>query len=178
MVFQRGVSRITGLIVVGLVAACGSNEPGSRNVTNQDIAERGLSDDTRGTDGSSVRDVFDNNSANDELGGGNLRVNKFLWRGSLDTLSFLPLASTDPFSGVITTDWGTTVDDSGERFKVTVFIGDEKLTASSLKVAVFREVRRSGDWVSAPVQDQTPRKIEDAILTRARQLRIEAKEAG
>jgi hypothetical protein len=109
----------------------------------------------------------------EEEGGSSLPVNKFLWQASLDTLSFLPLASTDPFTGVIATDWGAAPNQPGERFKVTAYMLSPALAASSLRVAVYREVRDgSGGWVPAAVDPQTPRRLEDAILTRARQIRI------
>lgn len=110
----------------------------------------------------------------DEDGGGSLPVNRFLWQASLDTLSFLPLSSTDPYTGVIATDWGAAPNQPGERFKVTAYMVSPALSASSLKVAVYREVRDAerGVWVPATVSPDTPRKIEDAILTRARQIRI------
>lgn len=105
--------------------------------------------------------------------GGSMPVNKFLWQASLDTLGFLPLASTDPFTGVIATDWGVAPNQPGERFKVTAYMLSPSLAASSLRVAVYREVRdESGAWSPASVDPETPRKLEDAILTRARQIRI------
>lgn len=105
--------------------------------------------------------------------GDSLPVNKFLWRASLDTLSFMPLASTDPFTGVIATEWSAAPNRPGERFKVTAYMVSPELAASSLKVAVYREVRdEEGVWVPAAVDPETPRKLEDAILTRARQIRI------
>ncbi|MDT8343568.1 MAG: DUF3576 domain-containing protein [Thermohalobaculum sp.] len=106
---------------------------------------------------------------------GAIPVNKFLWQASLDTLSFLPLASTDPFTGVIATDWGATPEAEGERFKVTAYLLNSDLSASSIKVAVFRErMTEAGAWVSAEVNPETSRKLEDAILTRARQIRLAA----
>jgi hypothetical protein len=106
-------------------------------------------------------------------------VNKHLWLASLDTLSFLPIASTDPFTGVIATDWGGATDAETERFRVTAYVTDIALRPESLRVAVFREVREAGGpWVSAPVSAETPRQIEDSILLRARQLRIEEQEAS
>ncbi|MFN3613021.1 MAG: DUF3576 domain-containing protein [Rubrimonas sp.] len=104
-------------------------------------------------------------------------VNRHLWQASLDTLGFLPIASTDPFAGVIATDWGAAPDAPGERFKVTAFISDSALTPQALRVAVFRERLDGGAWVSAPVAEDTPRRLEDAILVRARQLRIAEREA-
>lgn len=105
-------------------------------------------------------------------------VNRHLWRASLDTLSFLPLASTDPFTGVIATDWGATPDAPDERFKVTAYVTAAQLDATALRVAVFRETRENGAWVTAPVAAETPRRIEDAILVRARQLRLAEREQG
>jgi hypothetical protein len=108
-----------------------------------------------------------------------LPVNKYLWQGALDTLSFLPLTSTDPFTGVIATDWGSTAEAPGERFKVTAYILNPDLSAASLKVAVFREQRNeSGLWLPVPVSADTARQLEDAILTRARQIRIAEVEGG
>ena len=108
-----------------------------------------------------------------------LPVNKYLWQGALDTLSFLPLASSDPFTGVIATEWGSTPEAPNERFKVTAYILNPGLSAVALKVAVFREVlSESGLWLPATVSADTPRQLEDAILTRAREIRIAAVEAG
>ncbi|MEM6974073.1 MAG: DUF3576 domain-containing protein [Pseudomonadota bacterium] len=111
------------------------------------------------------------------LGGGaegeRLPVNRFLWQASLETLSFLPLSSTDPFSGVIATDWGAAQNAPDERFKVTAYLVSGALSAAALRVAVFREVRsEQGAWVPATVDPDTPREIEDAILSRARQIRM------
>ena len=109
--------------------------------------------------------------------GDRLPVNKYLWQASLDTLSFLPLASTDPFTGVIATEWGSSPDVPGERLKVSAFITSPALSAASLKVAVYREVQNEeGAWVPAAVDPETPRKLEDAILTRAREIRIAERE--
>lgn len=105
--------------------------------------------------------------------GGSLPVNRFMWQAALDTLDFMPLASTDPFTGVIATDWSTPPAAPGERVKVTVYIVSPELAASALKVAVFREARTdTGRWLPASVNPETPRKLEDAILTRARQIKI------
>jgi hypothetical protein len=108
-----------------------------------------------------------------------LPVNKYLWQGALDTLSFLPLASSDPFTGVIATEWGATPETPGERLKVTAYILNPGLTAAALKVAVYREVLSdTGVWTTAPVSADTARQLEDAILTRARQIRIAELEDG
>jgi hypothetical protein len=105
-------------------------------------------------------------------GGGSLGVNSFLWRASLDTISFMPVNSADPFGGVIITDWHTPVEAPAERFKLNVYILGRTLRADGIRVAVFRQVQdRTGNWKDAAVPEETGTKIEDAILIRARQLR-------
>ena len=102
-----------------------------------------------------------------------LGVNSFLWRATLDTLSFLPFAATDPWGGVIHTEWYEDPQTPGERFKVTALILDRQLRADSLKISAFRQVRNAkGEWQDAPVDAQMGRKLEDTVLTRARQLRV------
>ena len=101
-------------------------------------------------------------------------VNSYLWRASLDTLSFMPLLQTDSNGGVIVTDWYTNPKNPGERVKVTVAILDQALRADALRVAYSRQVAQAGTWVDAPVQAATVQKLEDIILTRARDLRRSA----
>jgi hypothetical protein len=106
--------------------------------------------------------------------GGGIGVNSFLWRASLDSMGFMPLASADPFGGVIISDWYASPDVPTERFKVTVYILDQQLRADGVKVAVFRQTRDvTGAWSDAPVDPKTPIDLENAILTRARQLRLD-----
>ncbi|MGE0046629.1 MAG: DUF3576 domain-containing protein [Hyphomonadaceae bacterium] len=99
-------------------------------------------------------------------------VNAFLWRATLDTLSFMPLASADPWGGVIITDWYVDPARPNERFKATVYILDTRLRADALNVSVFRQTNAGGSWVDATVSPDTGLQIENAILTRARQLRL------
>jgi hypothetical protein len=101
-----------------------------------------------------------------------LGVNSFLWHASLDTLSFLPLQSADPFGGVIISDWYVAPTAPNERLKVTVYIMDRALRADGLKVVVFRQVRGANGWSDAEPSADTAHKLEDAILTRARELRL------
>jgi Domain of unknown function (DUF3576) len=98
-------------------------------------------------------------------------VNSYLWRATLDTLSFMPLLQTDSNGGVIVTDWYVNPQTPTERMKVTVSILDQDLRADAVRVAALREVNRGGQWVSAPVEAATTQKLEDIILTRARDLR-------
>lgn len=102
-----------------------------------------------------------------------ISVNRYLWNASLDTLSFLPLQSTDPFGGVIITDWGTTKGKPNERVKVTARIISPDLRASALTVNVHRQIKdETGNWETASISEETVRQLEDSILQRARQLRI------
>jgi len=104
--------------------------------------------------------------------GGALGVNSYLWRASLDTISFMPVNSADPFGGVIITDWHTPADSPRERFKLNIYILGRTLRADGIRVAVFRQVLgQNSAWADAAVPEETKTKIEDAILTRARQIR-------
>ena len=105
--------------------------------------------------------------------GSPIPVNSLLWRASLDTLSFMPLSSADPFGGVIITDWYTPPESTNERFKMTVYILSRELRADGIRVAVFRQLRDwSGEWVDAEVASGTANELEDVILSRAREMRI------
>jgi hypothetical protein len=100
-------------------------------------------------------------------------VNSYLWRATLDTLAFMPLSSADPYGGVVITDWYVNPEKLDERFKCTVYILDTRLRADGLNVTVFKQVKdATGAWVDASAADQTSTDIENAILTRARQLRL------
>ena len=100
-------------------------------------------------------------------------VNAYLWRATLDTLAFMPLASADPYGGVVITDWYVNPEKPDERFKCTVYILDSRLRADGLNVAVFKQSKdAAGNWVDAPSAGQTETDLENAILTKARQLRL------
>lgn len=102
-----------------------------------------------------------------------IAVNGYLWRATLDTLAFMPLASADPYGGVIITDWYTNPEKPDERFKCTVYILDARLRADGLNVSVFKQQRdATGNWVDVASSPQTETDLENAILTRARQLRL------
>ncbi len=98
-------------------------------------------------------------------------VNSYLWRAALDTVAFAPLLQADSAGGVIVTDWYANPTNPGERVKVTVTILDQDLRADALRVAASRQVAQGGGWVDAPVQAATVQKLEDIILTKARDLR-------
>ncbi len=101
-------------------------------------------------------------------------VNAYLWRAALDTVSFMPLIQADANAGVIITDWYTNPNSPTERMKLTISILDQDLRADALRVAASRQVAQNGAWVDSPVQAATVQKLEEIILTRARDLRRNA----
>lgn len=116
--------------------------------------------------------LFSKDRDEKESGSGGIGVNSFLWRASLDTISFMPLASADPFGGVILTDWYSPPETPNERLKMNVLILSRQLNSDGVRVKVFRQLRKSGQWIDATVAVGTGRKIEDSILVRARQMRM------
>jgi alpha-beta hydrolase superfamily lysophospholipase len=98
-------------------------------------------------------------------------VNSYLWRAAIDTVSFAPLLQADSSGGVIVTDWYANPRSPNERVKLTVSILDQDLRADALRVAASRQVLQNGVWIAAPVAAATVQKLEDIILTRARDLR-------
>ncbi|MBR0644385.1 DUF3576 domain-containing protein [Plastoroseomonas hellenica] len=107
--------------------------------------------------------------------GSGLGVNAYLWRATLDTLSFMPLASADPFGGVIITDWYTPAASPGERFKATAYVLGRQLRSDGIRVSLFRQIRgANGQWSDAPVSTGTGAELEDRVLARARELRSQS----
>jgi hypothetical protein len=101
-------------------------------------------------------------------------VNSYLWRATLETLSFMPLTQADSAGGVIVTDWYANPQNPSERLKLSITILDQDLRADALRIAASREVLQGGAWIAAPVQAATVQKLEDIILTKARDLRRSA----
>jgi hypothetical protein len=108
----------------------------------------------------------------------NMGVNSYLWRASLETLNFMPLEQVDPFGGVIVTDWYASAEAPTERFKANVYILDTGLRADALKASIFKQTRGANGWEDAAVDADTARQIENAILTRARELYIATVDAS
>ncbi|HEX4637732.1 MAG TPA: DUF3576 domain-containing protein [Rhizomicrobium sp.] len=139
---------LPALLCALVLAGCGSSNDGAREM------DTGTS-------------AIASNSSRVTLG-----VNSYLWHATLDTLSFLPLTSADPFGGVIISEWYVAPSSPNERLKVTVYIMDRSLRADGLKVVVFRQVRGANGWQDAQASADTAHKLEDSILTRARELRL------
>lgn len=106
-------------------------------------------------------------------GASEIGVNSFLWRASLDTLSFMPLASADPYGGVIITDWYSNPATPSERFKATVYILDSRLRADALNVSINKQRLTVNGWTEDQLSPDTATQIENAILTRARQIKLD-----
>jgi hypothetical protein len=153
--------------LLGGLAACSTIRP----MTQRDYADPRDHDPKSSLSGSDGV-IFSTGKRKDSADeGGGLGVNAYLWRGALDTLSFMPLASADPFGGVIITDWFQPPAAPGERFKATAYILGRQLRADGVKVSIFRQVNQGGQWVAAPVDHTAEVEIENKILARARQLR-------
>jgi hypothetical protein len=116
-----------------------------------------------------------NNEKTAEAAG--ITVNEFLWRASLDTVSFMPLRTVDPFGGVILTEWYTPTGSHNERLKVDVFVLDRQLRSNGIRVAIHKQVFNGSTkaWIDQKVNPKTVNDFEEAILTRARQLKVNSK---
>ncbi len=162
-----------GLLLLG-VAGCTSADPETAYPRTDPYGGGGTYTNKKSVFGDQGLNLFGGGSAPEPGGaGGGIGVNSFLWRASLDTISFMPLVSADPFGGVIITDWYAPAESPGERVKITVYILGRDLRADGVRAAVFRQRQDgSGNWVDAAVEKRTRVELEDAILTRARQLRV------
>ena len=180
---RLGCARIAGLAVA---AACTAaivgcdyavqdfpNDGGASKTPRYD--SEGPRETIFSSGGFNLLDTFGPGSKDAGGGGGGIGVNSFLWRATLDTVSFMPLSSADPFGGVIITDWYTPPEAPSERFKMNIYILGRQLRADGLRVAVFRQAQSgNGNWINATVKSETSINLENQILTRARQLRVAA----
>ncbi|HET6185079.1 MAG TPA: DUF3576 domain-containing protein [Acetobacteraceae bacterium] len=162
------------LAAIGLIAGCGANTQPPPQMTGFFGPEPAPQSGTVFGDNGLVFGVGKGvNRKSDQNGGAGLGVNAYLWRGALDTLSFMPIASADPFGGTIITDWYSPPSVTNERFKVNVFIFGRELRSDAVRISVFRQELEDGRWVDAPVSDVTVSDIDNRILDRARQLRAQ-----
>jgi hypothetical protein len=171
---------LIGGLGLGLLAACSSLNDSNFRVPGQDEYNTGSRRDAvrgrlGGTDGILIfgtdRTQQRGGSGGDASGTG-IGVNAFLWRATLDTLSFMPLSSADPFGGVVITDWYTPPGAPGERFRATAYILGRQLRSDGVRIVLFRQEQgRGGNWVDVPVSAGTSGELEDQVLARARELR-------
>ena len=104
----------------------------------------------------------------------NMSVNIFLWRASLDTIDFMPLSSADPIGGTIITDWYSTTNNQNERCKLNIFISGKSLKTEYLKVTSFCQEFKNQMWVNKKTDKENNTKIENAILNKAKKLRLQS----
>ncbi|GGF32461.1 hypothetical protein GCM10011611_43310 [Aliidongia dinghuensis] len=170
----RATTLALGLATAAVLAGCSDISPSDTAYRPNDprYQEETQGDNSLFGSGGLVG-LLGGGSKKDAPGAQGIGVNTFLWRASLDTVSFMPLTSADPFGGVIITDWYTPPETPNERFKLNVYILDRQLRADGIKATVFRQSHTpDGRWVDATVDPKTAADLENAILTRARQLRV------
>ena len=103
-----------------------------------------------------------------------MSVNVFLWRGALETISFMPLNSADQIGGTIITDWYSTPGNDNERCKLNIFITGKNLKTENLKVTSFCQEFKNQMWINKKIDNKNNIKIENAILNKAKKLRIQS----
>jgi hypothetical protein len=180
-VLMRGVDvalKMFAVLVVagGLLSACEGVKSEARYPDRRsgdgDLIYHGERDTIFGK-GKSIG-LFSKDKNKDAVAG--ITVNPFLWRAALDTVSFMPLASADPFGGTILTDWYEAPETPGERLKANIFVLGQELRTDALKITLFRQTMQNGAWRDATVDPATVTALENTVLTRARELRVATKE--
>ena len=162
------------LLTTALTACSGGRQVGNEEYGTDNARERILrGGGVNPTNAGLVVFGVDRNQQTEQGGPGGVSVNAYLWRATLETLSFMPLASADPAGGVIITDWYSPPESPTERFKINVYILDRRLIADGLRAAVFKQRQDgSGAWVDVQADGRMIAELENSILTRARQLRM------
>lgn len=158
-------------LALALVLACAACS-GADEDTNYPKEDKIKRAESRGSLSGETGLVIMGETSKEDSGNSPIGVNSFLWRATLDTLAFMPLASADPFGGVIITDWYEDPKVAGERFKVNAVILDRTLRADGIKITVFKQKLEGSTWRDQKVDSSLARKLEDTVLTRARQLKI------
>jgi hypothetical protein len=176
----RGLVCVAAFAGIAMLAGCGNSPieqsyPESGTSKSEPVRK---SDDKQretvfGPGGVDILGLGGSSKGGSGGGSGGVGVNSYLWRASLDTVSFMPLSSADPFGGVIITEWYSPPETPDERFKMNIYILGRELRADGLRVSVFRQNHAAdGRWTDAAVTPETAINLENQILTRARQLRI------
>lgn len=173
----RAARGLAGVAVLAAVAACSSDKveysyPERDPSGHTGYVYNAKRDSVFGQGGLNLFGKDENKPAE---GGTGIGVNSFLWRATLDTFSFMPLVSADPFGGVIITDWHSPPETPDQRFKMNVYILTRDLRADGVRVAVFRQQQAGdGTWRDSPVETATSTQLENAVLKKARELRVSA----
>ena len=127
-----------------------------------------------GKGGISVSGLINNDQGNVSKATVNMSVNAFLWKGALETIDFMPLSSADPIGGTIITDWYSTEDNQNERCKLNIFITGKQLNTKNLRVATFCQEFKNPAWVNKKMNEENNLKIENAILNKAKKLKLQS----
>ena len=198
------IVRITVLILLSFLFSCNSNkseeemkELWSKAQTTQAIIDKSGTKFNSATDkelamrdaetrlqsgggmlgkgGLSFDGILGNNSSQESSTSNiSMPVNVYLWRGALETINFMPLSSTDPIGGTIITDWYSTSENQSERCKLNIFISGKSLNTENLKVTSFCQEFNNQIWVNKKTEKENNKKIENAILNRAKKLRLQS----
>ena len=163
-----------GCVAILALSGCGLNPTANTNIYNPETANV-PSQMNQGGNSSGNLLTLGRGANNNGNGAGQVQVNAYLWRGTLNTLAFMPLLSADPFGGVIITDWYVPPATPDERFKVNAYILSTQMTADAIKVSVFRQVQQDGQWVDAPADPALAGGLEDRILVQAANLQAAAR---
>lgn len=173
-VFGRVSATASAIVLALALSACGTGLPVEYEYPTSGPGGKPTYEKQESLLGDDGFELFSLGEPSDPGQGSGIAVNAFLWRASLDTLAFMPLASADPFGGVIITDWYTAPETPNERFKITVYILDRALRSDGIRANVFRQEKAgASQWIDARVEESLGKDLEDVILTRARQIRIQ-----
>ncbi len=175
MRFAPAFFAVVGFLFILALSGCSGVETEAkfpdRNTGDDGVVYTGERDSIFGSGG--LTGIFKGSDKESESNASSIGVNSFLWRASLDSLSFMPISSADPFGGTIITDWHSPDGIEDERFKINVFILTPQLRADGLRASIFKQVKGvDGQWVEQAVSKETNTQLENTILTRARQLRV------
>ena len=157
-------------LILLVISSCSSNNSNPKNPITGEKPTPGLfsKDSKKGISLNEINEIFDFKSKN----GISTNVNAFLWRASLNILSFAPLISTDAVGGTIITDWYVNTKIKNERLKVTAFIKTAELKSNGIAVKVHVQKFKDGSWSETFTDKDLESKIENNILNEARNLRI------
>ncbi len=170
----RFIAAFAALLILAGCGTSGLRTPGDEEYNTSSGRDQALRLSGASSEGILILGTDRSRRGNDAGAGPGLGVNAFLWRATLDTLSFMPLVSADPFGGVIITDWFSPPQAPGERFKATAYVLGRQLRSDGVRVQVFRQVQQNGQWLDVPTAGSTNTEMEDRVLARARELRVQS----
>ncbi len=173
--FTSGAPILGAAALLGALALTGCGSSGSTRAYTGTIENPGGPKSTEAFRPTGQRSDFVQGSDTGQRAA-TVQVNRFAWRASLDTIAFMPLASSDPYGGAISTDWYTARANPNERLRVNILVSGPDLRGDSVRVTVFRQERKGGrgDWTNVAVDPSVAQNLENVIIQRARELRQQA----